>query len=208
MSASELETQREPLTRHSGAERSEEPGIHNHDRFRIEPSEFQSLYLRLWIPGSTLSVAPEMTKSQRSAALFFCSARASPVPFFLPSMRGMERREAPGAIDGRPFGGPLSGARLHAADGGVRPLVKAGCASRRSTGERGHPRFAPGRWPDLRPRFPARPLARPPHESGAGERAVMRESMRQDLRAGITFFWPQFGARRHPSRHSLRSPSG
>jgi hypothetical protein len=59
MSASELESQREPLTRHSGAERSEEPGIHNHDRFRIEPSEFQSLYLRLWIPGSTLSVAPE-----------------------------------------------------------------------------------------------------------------------------------------------------
>jgi len=38
----------------------------------------------------------------------------------------MERREAPGAIDGRPFGGPLSGARLHAVDGGVRPPGQSG----------------------------------------------------------------------------------
>jgi len=38
----------------------------------------------------------------------------------------MERREAPGAINGRPFGGPLSGARQHAVDGGVRPSNSEG----------------------------------------------------------------------------------
>ena len=40
----------------------------------------------------------------------------------------MERREAPGAIDGRPFGGPLSGARR-------TPLTEA-CAPRDGEGLR------------------------------------------------------------------------
>jgi hypothetical protein len=46
------------LARHSGAERSEEPGIHNHYFCRtIAAPVLHDLWL--WIPGSALRAAPE-----------------------------------------------------------------------------------------------------------------------------------------------------
>src|SRR5690242_4855369 len=78
--------------------------------------------------GLAPTARPGMTAELANAPLPCCFARRGHRRslFSFPPMRGMERREAPGAIDGRPFGGPLSGARLHAVDGGVRPPGQSG----------------------------------------------------------------------------------
>ena len=51
--------------RHSGAPRSGEPGIHNHEVFDYAPSEQEPRGLWLWIPGSALPRGPGMTTQLR-----------------------------------------------------------------------------------------------------------------------------------------------
>src|SRR5689334_20899830 len=50
------------------------------------------------------------------------------------------------------------------------------------------PHPAPGRWPNLRPRFPARPDPAARHDGAAASETRTARSVREVLEAGITFF--------------------
>src|SRR5690349_20957029 len=50
------------------------------------------------------------------------------------------------------------------------------------------PHPAPGRWPNLRPRFPARSDPAPRHDGAAASETRIARSVREVLEAGITYF--------------------
>jgi hypothetical protein len=109
------------------AERPEH-GIHNHDTSIL--LHCVSISLPVFMDSGLDALRrPGMTREGLANAALpgcFAPARASPVPFSVSLDEGMERREAPGAIDGRPLGGPLSGARLHAVtEACARPSQRA-----------------------------------------------------------------------------------
>jgi hypothetical protein len=85
--------------------------------------------------GLAPTARPGMTAELANAPLPCCFARRGHRRslFSFPPMRGMERREAPGAIDGRPLADRYRGPACTPLTEACARLDNAGCATRRST---------------------------------------------------------------------------